>query len=760
MPFSSFSQAEIILTERARLDRPLMLTVWVAAATFSIAGGQWFYLLATTFAVAVNMLAVHQAKEVYVHKILVNLAVLASTVILGIEIFSAKLPLIQALGHYLILLQLCKLFQHKGNRDYTQILALSALLMIAGTMVTNDLWFGLSLLIYIALLCHTAMVFTLKRGLDSAARTKLPTDPAQANVDELSRTEVSRVAWNVGRTWPARALRRRGALILVAVLACGVTAFLAAPRTTPVDPGDLPSPGAAGQLLGGLQTGGVSGFSNKVILGDVAGPIYQSMARVMMVRVRIPPGQRISATANYIRGRTFDAYGNSEWSVAERKPPADHLMSAPETEPTVQMLKGTMEQEISMDAELLPVYFASYPAVKVTDANGRASVRSDLSWRGPRRSPAGLVRYTGHCLTCPLSEQSKQYLAEWRTYHAAEPSDDPGQGVLVPNKVTELARRWCNDLLAERDRQPDKKDQIDLQIASRISERLRRDYSYTLDLSGANPQTDGVEDFLFEMKQGHCEYFASALAVMCRKLEVTARLATGFVLSEYDADEGEYIVRGRDAHAWVEVFTPSGGWVLFDPTPPGGRQVHGKAWGAGMAKLWNDLQFLWYENVVGYDDSTRRQAWEALLSYLDRTWTSFRNLMLRGEVDRGLVHFMLVIGAVGLFIEGVLIRRWVLGAVHRRAAACGLLPVAPKEVAFVGDLLKALSERGLNRGPDQTLAEFAAAAVGAGIPAEPVEYVVRLYYRIRWGRQVPTGEQLEAARRRVDEVRRLGRQGS
>ena len=83
--------------------------------------------------------------------------------------------------------------------------------------------------------------------------------------------------------------------------------------------------------------------------------------------------------------------------------------------------------------------------------------------------------------------------------------------------MADLARQWCRDLLAARPVDPAVRGPSDLAIAQRIADRLRQDYAYSLDLSSADPDRDAVEDFLFYMKQGHCEYFASALTVMCRR---------------------------------------------------------------------------------------------------------------------------------------------------------------------------------------------------------------------------------------------------
>src|SRR5207248_11138218 len=97
---------------------------------------------------------------------------------------------------------------------------------------------------------------------------------------------------------------------------------------------------------------------------------------------------------------------------------------------------------------------------------------------------------------------------------------------------------------------------------------LRTKFGYTLQLS-TTPQPDPLANFLFERKQGHCEYFASAMAVMLRTLRIPARVATGFRAGEFNDVSSQYLIRASDAHAWVEVYISGYGWVEFDTTPAG-----------------------------------------------------------------------------------------------------------------------------------------------------------------------------------------------
>jgi hypothetical protein len=139
--------------------------------------------------------------------------------------------------------------------------------------------------------------------------------------------------------------------------------------------------------------------------------------------------------------------------------------------------------------------------------------------------------------------------------------------------------------------------------AAAVEHYLRTSFGYTLEMSTRHPE-DPLADFLFRRKEGHCEYFASAMAVMMRSLGVPARIVNGFRTGEYNPVTGNYIIRARDAHSWVEVYLPAVGWTAFDPTPPDPRYAHG-----GMSRLMSYLdaaQEFWREWIINYDFSHQR----------------------------------------------------------------------------------------------------------------------------------------------------------
>lgn len=103
--------------------------------------------------------------------------------------------------------------------------------------------------------------------------------------------------------------------------------------------------------------------------------------------------------------------------------------------------------------------------------------------------------------------------------------------------------------------------------ASAIEAYLRdsRNFTYSLN-AGVPPGRDPIEYFLFVSHKGYCEFFATAMGDMLRSLGIPVRLVNGFGPGTFDANVNQYVVRGEDAHTWVEVYFPQYGWIPFEPT--------------------------------------------------------------------------------------------------------------------------------------------------------------------------------------------------
>ena len=103
-----------------------------------------------------------------------------------------------------------------------------------------------------------------------------------------------------------------------------------------------------------------------------------------------------------------------------------------------------------------------------------------------------------------------------------------------------------------------------------------------------------LDGFLFDAKQGYCQQYSGAMALLLRMAGIPARVVTGFSTGATDIKTGEYVVRDFDAHSWVEAYYPGWGWLTFDPTPADSparsqpadaRSIAGRAAAASSAEL-------------------------------------------------------------------------------------------------------------------------------------------------------------------------------
>ncbi len=104
-----------------------------------------------------------------------------------------------------------------------------------------------------------------------------------------------------------------------------------------------------------------------------------------------------------------------------------------------------------------------------------------------------------------------------------------------------------------------------IQKVNKIKEYLEQNYKYNLFIKNLEAE-DAVYDFLYIKKEGYCEQFASAMAIMLRTIGIPSRLVIGYAPDSKDYLTGFINVYADDAHAWVEVLTPYG-WIPFDPSP-------------------------------------------------------------------------------------------------------------------------------------------------------------------------------------------------
>ncbi|RPI36952.1 MAG: DUF3488 domain-containing protein [Nitrospiraceae bacterium] len=140
----------------------------------------------------------------------------------------------------------------------------------------------------------------------------------------------------------------------------------------------------------------------------------------------------------------------------------------------------------------------------------------------------------------------------------------------------------------------------DEQRAVMIEQYLKNNYAYSLETSRPPEGVSPVEDFLFNTKKGYCEYYATAMVLMLRSLDIPSRVVTGYYGGEKNQYGGYIIVRQSDAHSWVEALI-NGSWERFDPTPevPVLRP-------SSVALFIDSIKLNWSRYVVGFSSADQR----------------------------------------------------------------------------------------------------------------------------------------------------------
>jgi transglutaminase-like putative cysteine protease len=110
---------------------------------------------------------------------------------------------------------------------------------------------------------------------------------------------------------------------------------------------------------------------------------------------------------------------------------------------------------------------------------------------------------------------------------------------------------------------------------ARAVETYLRTFRYSTQVNPPPTGRDAVDYFLFEMKQGYCDYFATAMTVMLRDIGIPSRVVSGYAAGERSSPSDPFVIRDSNAHSWVEVYFPRYGWIEFDPTPGGAAYAVG-----------------------------------------------------------------------------------------------------------------------------------------------------------------------------------------
>jgi len=296
------------------------------------------------------------------------------------------------------------------------------------------------------------------------------------------------------------------------------------------------------------------------------------------------------------------------------------------------------------------------------------------------------------------------------------------------------------------------------------------DFSYTLKLTPPIDRSlDPIADFLVNKRKGHCQYFASALAMLLRSMDIPTRLVVGFRPSEYNEVGDYFLVQHSHAHVWVEAYfrieelraqkipVPScvkdGAWLRLDATPPGEGSNAGGTFKATNAQTLGMMQEYWSEMILNMDkskqstifslfsessDGTYSEAWLALKSRYDQVRNSEAAKILLSpsrwfswQVAVGVT----ILGCLFVFLYRLLL--WLFPSwipKLRIRVPFGQKPLS--SVEFYNKAVRLLNRVGIERASHQTQREFFQAASNT-LSQQSIdldaELFSRLFYECRFG---------------------------
>ena len=302
-------------------------------------------------------------------------------------------------------------------------------------------------------------------------------------------------------------------------------------------------------------------------------------------------------------------------------------------------------------------------------------------------------------------------------------------------------------------------------------------FSYTLNLDAMPiPGVDPVEQFLSVDRRGHCQYFASALALMLRSVGIPCRVVVGYRTEEYNNVGKYYIARQLHAHAWVEALIErdqiSAGrsladrlvgqrrspryWMRLDPTPAESALDDGNPEGVdGLLNLANNV---WEDYVVEMDRQRQRDDLVQVTGLRDvrnsyqRMWGALQSKLAAiraGRLDGGDLDLPLQSLAISVFIVAAAIAilavllRLRLPQFRRRGRAHPTAHIPQPQLPFYAETLKQLERAGVSRRSDETPSELLQ-RVGQSYP--DLQFLTDAFERCRYGQtELGNRESIEQA---------------
>ncbi|HWR15388.1 MAG TPA: DUF3488 and transglutaminase-like domain-containing protein [Terriglobales bacterium] len=630
-----------------------------------------------------------------------------------VDLFVISGSYVTASVHLVLFSMVVKLFSVQRERDHVYLALLSFLAVLAASVLTVDTAFLGAFCVFVLLAVNTFVSMEIRRSL-SKARHRGSTPPT-AKGDQ--------------RLWAS--LASSGGLIVLGILIASAGFFFVLPRFS------------AGYLSAyAPKSDFVTGFGDQVNLGAI-GRIQQTDQVVMHVDIYGTPPRDLKwrgVALTVFDGRTWTNQANAMESYDS--PSGRYAMRA------IQVRNGNLPSLTENPRHIRLLRYRVIMEPIGTNVLFLAPVPVEV---GGRFREIGIDQ-AGSITNTDRSRMTESYEAVSQVSEL-DPAAVSGNGP-YPNDVTMMYLQLpaVDPRVRELARQVTAGLRSDTEKAAAIEQYLRENFTYTLQLPEAVPK-DPIAHFLFERKRGHCEYFASAMAVMLRSIGIPSRLVNGFRNGELNDITGSYIVRAKNAHTWVEVYSTKAGWISFDPTP---ADTLGAPTTFSRLRLYFDAaQSFWREWVINYDFSHQRELTVTTVTKAQRTAFDFRRWIrakYRALINdaRGIsvrishdprgwaaLAVLVVVGGFLLWNSRWLVRTLKQVGIARRP---GRSPQAAASIWY-SRMLKTVARRGYLKPATQTPSEFVKTIPEHSLRASVAKFTEH-YERARFGHSATDAEQL------------------
>jgi hypothetical protein len=311
-----------------------------------------------------------------------------------------------------------------------------------------------------------------------------------------------------------------------------------------------------------------------VRLGELV-PLLENSKRALQIRMFDSKDNPIDleeycAQVGYLeplfRGATLELYEDSTWKGR------GHVTTWT-PEPRSPRTSGAVRQQILMEPIGTSLLFAIHPVRAVLLPNPQDMVQSiPFSRQMFRPETVPSDKALAYTVFSPPAAVAARDLGKTRQHVDLSRENSRGTLLSIPDGLKwlkELALKVTGGEQISGDPSDPHAAEKESRLVDLLCHHLRDsgEYVYSLDTSAKNPKLDPVEDFVLNRKAGHCEYFASALALMVRAVGVPARMVSGFKGGTVNTISGAYEVEQRHAHVWVEALIGGDRWLTVDPTP-------------------------------------------------------------------------------------------------------------------------------------------------------------------------------------------------